>query len=92
MIRIYSIDQKNKFYLSPYVRVIHTEDCIILCQDLFNSWVSIPCAGKVRQQILLCFENGAEEKTIMNLLYSVFFDQQRASDHLTILQQAGVLE
>ena len=90
--RIYSHNEDDKYFFSPYLNVAYRDGRLNLHQRLFNTNISMICAPEAANGLCSALSVGADEKTLLNLLTRITGSEDTSSEFMTAMLQAGVLE
>lgn len=89
--RIYSAQQENMFFLSPYSQIYISETGLSVYSTLFSTTAQLPCTQKQAQLFLEMLRTGVDEYTVRS-----FFQEELptidVSQLLNDWMRKGVLE
>lgn len=91
MFRVYSKDQKVKFYLSPYTDVYFDDKKLAIRQTLYNCIVTLKTSPDYSKRLLGALQHGVDEITLFELLNEVL-KREEVQETINGWMYKGVLE
>ncbi len=91
IMRIYTYDRKDRYYLSPYCRIGIESDRTVLMQTLFDRMLILKAEESLSKKLLDLLSEGCTKEEIRALFHSVISDDETDA-FINECLRAGIVE